>query len=122
MLLATIFPYTTFVNRGSKYNPYQCPECGYKTTRRANLKVHLARVHGLAPYLPEQSKEDWVNSQCRALADQHAEAQLDGDKRRAGRLYGSLTALFYNHQDVLTVGHISRAIERAKKKLETRNQ
>jgi len=86
------------------------------------MKVHLARVHGLAPYLPERSKEDWVNSQCQALANQYAEAQLDGDKQRARRLYGSLTALFYNHQDVLSLEDIRRSLERAKKRLKARNR
>jgi len=114
--------YNISMNRGSKYNPYQCPECGYKSTRKANMKVHLARVHGLAPYLPGQSKRDWLNSQCQAVADQYAEAQLDGDKRRAGHLYNSLTTLFYNHQDVLSLEDIRRALERAKKRLEDRNR
>ena len=110
------------MNRGSKYNPYQCPECGYKSTRRANMKVHLARAHGLVSYLPEQSKRNWLNSQCEAIANQYAEAQLDGDKKEATRLYGNLTRLFYNHQDVLSLEDIRRALDRATKSIEARNR
>jgi len=47
---------------------------------------------------------------------------LDGDKKEATRLYGSLTRLFYNHQDVLSSDDIRRALERAKKRIEARNR
>jgi len=52
------------------------------------------------------------------------EAQLDGDKQRNRHMYiyGSLTTLFYNHQDILTIEHISRALEQAVKRLEDRNR
>lgn len=114
--------YNISMNRGSKYNPYQCPECGYKSTRRANMKIHLARVHGLAPDLPGLSQRDWVDGQVQSLANKYAQAQLDGDKQRASRIYDSLTSLYYRHQDILTLGHISRALEGGRRRLEDRNK
>ncbi|MCK4368744.1 MAG: C2H2-type zinc finger protein [Dehalococcoidales bacterium] len=105
------------MNRGSKYNPYQCPECSYKTTRKANMKVHLARMHGLAPDLPGLSQEDWLDRQVQSLANKYVQVKSDGDEREASRIYSSLTALYYRHRDVLTLEHISRALERAKKRL-----
>lgn len=114
--------YNISMNRGSKYNPYQCPECGYKSTRRANMKVHLARVHGLAPDLPGPSQSEWVEGQVQSLANKYAQAQLDGDKQGASRIYGSLTALYYRHQDILTTEHISRALEGGRRRLEDRNR
>jgi hypothetical protein len=114
--------YNISMNRGSKYNPYQCPECGYKSTRRANMKAHLERLHGLAPDLPGLSQSDWVDGQVQSLANKYAQAQLDGDKQGASRIYGSLTALYYRHQDALSLEDIRRALERAKKRLEARNR
>jgi hypothetical protein len=32
--------------RASKYNPYICDYCGYRTTRYDNIKKHLEKVHG----------------------------------------------------------------------------
>lgn len=86
------------------------------------MKAHLERLHGLAPYLPERTKEDWINSQCEVIANRYAEAQLDGDKKEATRLYSSLTRLFYNHKDVLSLEDIRRALERARKRIEARNR
>jgi hypothetical protein len=31
--------------RASKYNPYICDYCGYRTTRYGNMIAHLERVH-----------------------------------------------------------------------------
>ena len=114
--------YNIPVERGSKYNPYQCPECGYKSTRRANMKTHLARVHGLAPDLPGPSQRDWVEGQVRSLANKYVQAQLDGDKQEADHIYTRLSTLFYNHQDILTLGHISRAIKEGRRRLKGRNK
>jgi len=110
------------MSRGSKYNPYQCPECGYKSTRKANMKAHLERVHGLAPYLPGQSKSDWVNRQCNAIAYQYIQAHLDGDKQRAGHLFNNLQFLLFHHQDILTTGDIRNALNRAEESLTARNR
>jgi len=114
--------YNISMNRGSKYNPYQCPECGYKSTRRSNMKIHLARVHGLAPDLPGPSQRDWVEEQVRSLANKYAQAQLEGDKQSANHIYSSLTALYYRHQGILSLGHISRVLESARRRLEERNK
>jgi len=86
------------------------------------MKTHLARVHGLAPDLPGLSQSAWVDEQVRSLANKYAQAQLDGNEQEASRIFGSLTALYYRHQDILTLGHISRVLERAKKRLEDRNR
>jgi len=86
------------------------------------MKIHLARVHGLAPDLPGPSQRNWVEGQVRSLANKYAQAQLDGDKQGASRIYGSLTALYYRHQDILTLGHISGALERGRRRLEDRNK
>jgi len=86
------------------------------------MKIHLARVHGLAPDLPGPSQRNWVEGQVRSLANKYAQAQLDGDKQGASRIYGSLTALYYRHQDILTLGHISGVLERGRRRLEDRNK
>lgn len=86
------------------------------------MKLHLARVHGLAPDLPGPSQRDWVEGQVRSLANKYAQAQLDGDKQGAGHIYGSLTSLYYRHQDILTLGHIRRVLEGARQRLEDRNK
>jgi len=31
--------------RASKYNPYICDHCGYRTTRYGNMITHLEKVH-----------------------------------------------------------------------------
>ena len=86
------------------------------------MKINLARVHGLAPDLPGLSQRDWVDGQVQSLANKYAQAQLDGDKQRASRIYDSLTSLYYRHQDILTLGHISRALEGGRRRLEGHNQ
>jgi hypothetical protein len=86
------------------------------------MKIHLARVHGLAPDLPGPSQRDWVEGQVRSLANKYTQAQLDGDKQGANRIYSNLTSLYYHHQDILTLGHISRSLERGRRRLEERNR
>jgi hypothetical protein len=86
------------------------------------MKIHLARVHGLAPDLPGPSQRAWVDGQVQSLANKYAQAQLDGDKQGASRIYGSLTSLYYRHQDILTLGHIRRVLEGARRRLEDRNK
>jgi hypothetical protein len=36
---------TPLMHRASKYNPYICDHCGYRTTRYSNMITHLERVH-----------------------------------------------------------------------------
>jgi len=86
------------------------------------MKAHLVRVHGLTPDLPGLSQRAWVEGQVRSLASKYAQAKLDGDKQEADHIYGRLTTLFYNHQDILTLGHISRAIKGGRRRLEDRNK
>ena len=108
------------MRRGSKYNPYKCPECGYQTTRKWNMKVHLERVHGLAPFLPRQSKEEWVYAQLDTLARQCAEADLAGDKQRHDRLWHSLISLYNYHQGLFPIEDIVDRIAEERKQLERR--
>ena len=105
------------MKRGSKYNPYQCPECGYKTTRRWNMKIHLERTHGLAPFLPEQSREEWVYAQLHTLARQYAEAELAGEKKRQHRLWNSLLSLYACHRGLFPVEHIVEVITKERQRL-----
>ena len=86
------------------------------------MKTHLVKVHGLAPDLPGPSQRNWLEEQVRSLANKYAQAQLDGDKQEADRIYTRLSTLFYNHQDTLTLGHISRAIKEGRRRLEDRNK
>ena len=86
------------------------------------MKIHLAKAHGLAPDLPGLSQRDWVDGQVQSLAKKYAQAKLDGDKQGADRIYGSLTSLYYRHQDILTIRHISRSLERERQRLEDHNK
>jgi hypothetical protein len=108
------------MRRISKYNPYQCPECGYKTTRRWNVEAHMERVHGLARFLPEWSKEDWVFAQLHTLAGQCAEAELKGDKDRRDRLWQSLISLYGYHRGLFPVESIVDVIAEKRRELEKR--
>ena len=36
---------TRYKHRASKYNPYICDHCGYRTPRYSNMIGHLERVH-----------------------------------------------------------------------------
>jgi hypothetical protein len=85
------------------------------------MKIHLARVHGLAPDLTGPSQRGWVEGQVRSSANKYAQAQLEGDEQEANRIYGSLTSLYYRHQDILTLGHISRTLEGGRRRLEEHN-
>jgi len=108
------------MRRGSKYNPYECPECGYKSTRKWNLKVHLERAHGLGPFLPEQSKEVWVYAQRRRLARQYAEVEQVGDKEKCRRLWNSLISLHAYHKPLFPMQRIPELIEEERRKLRKR--
>lgn len=108
------------MRRGSKYNPYQCPECGYETPRKWNMKVHLERVHGLAPFLPEQSRKKWVYAQLQTLARQYAEAELAGDRERRDRLWNSLISLYNYHRGLFPIECIPQAIAEERHQLERR--
>jgi hypothetical protein len=96
------------MERSSKYNPYECPECGYKSTRKWNMTVHLERVHGLAPFLPERSKKDWVFAQLHTLAQRFAEAKLAGDKDRQEHHFQSLISLWSYHRGLFPIEYISQ--------------
>lgn len=106
------------MRRASKYNPYQCPECGYKATRKWNMEVHLQRVHGLVPFLPEQSKEDWVYAQLHTLARQYAEAELAGDEEKRNHLWNSLISLYGYHRGLFPIEHIVEVIADKRRELE----
>ena len=108
------------MRRGSKYNPYECPECGYKTTRKWNMEVHLERVHGLLPFLPERSKEEWVYAQLHTLARQCAEAELAGDKERCQRLWNGLISLYGYHRGLFPIEYIPEVIAKERKEIERR--
>ena len=104
--------------RGSKHNPYECPECGYKTTRKGNLKIHLERVHGLFPFLPERSKKGWVYAQLHSLAKEYAKAKIAGDKEAAQRFWNSLISLYTYHRGLFSIEYILEAIAEQRKGLE----
>ena len=104
--------------RGSRYNPYQCPECAYKTTRKWNMKVHLQRTHGLAPFLPERSKEDWVYAQLGTLAKEYAEAESAGDTKTKERLWDGLLSLYGYHRGMFPIEHIFQTVADERRKLE----
>ena len=108
------------MKRSSKNNPYQCPECGYKTARKWNMKVHLDRVHGLAPFLPQQSKSEWVYAQLDNLAKQYVEAELAGEDRKRERLLSSLYKLHAYHHDLFSAGLIFDVVARKRRELEAR--
>lgn len=108
------------MERSSKYNPYECPECGYKSTRKWNMNVHLERVHGLAPFLPEQSKKDWVFAQLHILAKRFAEAELAGDKDRREHHWQSLISLWGYHRGLFPIEHIVEVIAEKRQELEQR--
>lgn len=108
--------------RSSKHNPYQCPECGYKSTRKWNMKVHLERVHGLAPFLPERSEKDWVYAQLHILARQCAEAELAGDKVKRDRRWNSLIALYRYHRGLFPIYRIVELIAEERRDLERRSK
>ena len=86
------------------------------------MKVHLERVHGLAPFLPEQSKEDWVYAQLHTLARQCAEAELAGDKERRDRRWNSLISLYGYHRGVFPIERIVEVIADERRQLEKRIQ
>jgi hypothetical protein len=108
------------MRRGSKYNPYECPECGYKTSRKWNIKLHLERAHGLVPFLPEQSKEAWVWAQLRTLARQYAEAELADDKDKRERCWRSLISLYTYHRGLFHVTRIVDVIGEERQELQKR--
>lgn len=108
--------------RGSKNNPYICPECGHRTTRHGNLKIHLERTHGLLPFLPRQSKEEWVWSQFYLLAQKCAGARLAGDEDKSKHLWNSLIGLYRYHKDIIKdIGLIPDTVDRYLKDMEKKN-
>ena len=84
------------------------------------MEVHLERVHGLARFLPERSKEDWVFAQLHTLAGQCAEAELAGDKDRRDRLWQSLISLYGYHRGLFPVESIVDVIAEKRRELEKR--
>jgi len=82
------------------------------------MKVHLERVHGLMPFLPEQSGEEWVYAQLHTLARQCAEAELVGDKQRRVRLWNSLISLYGYHRGLFPIELIPQAIAEERRRLE----
>jgi hypothetical protein len=84
------------------------------------MKVHLARVHGLAPFLPERSKKDWVYAQLRILARQYAEAELASDRDKRDRLWKSLIALYSYHRGLFHIETVLDVIAEERRDLERR--
>ena len=105
------------MKRSSKNNPYKCPECGYQSTRRWNIETHMERVHGLARFLPERSKKDWVFAQLHTLARKYAEAELAGDKDKREHYWQSLISLYGYHRDLFPIGHIVDVIAEKRQEL-----
>ena len=70
------------MQRGSKHNTYECPECSYKSSRKYNLSIHMGRVHdlSLSPYL-FVSQKDWVWAQRRVLERHYVEAENEQQER-----------------------------------------
>jgi len=93
---------------------------GYRTTRKWNLKVHLERVHGLFPFLPERSQEEWVWAQFHTLAGECAKAQVAGDREKAKRFWDSLIGLYRYHRGLFPVEYIAQAVGKEKRELEKR--
>jgi hypothetical protein len=114
------------MERGSKYNPYQCPECGYRTTRKWNMGLHLQRAHGLVPMLPERSLKDWVFAQLHTLARRFAEAELAGDaeaelagdKERRDQTWWSLLSLYRYHSGLFPIEYIVQVIGEKRRELQ----
>lgn len=106
--------------RKSKNNPYECPECGYKSTRRWNIETHMERVHGLARFLPERSQKDWVIAQLHSLATRCAEAELAGDNDKREQYWQSLISLYGYHRGIFHIGHIVEVIAEKRRELEKR--
>lgn len=84
------------------------------------MKVHLERVHGLAPFLPGQSKKDWVYAQVRTLAGEYAEAEITGDKKETHRLWNSLLSLYTYHRGLFPIEYIGETIAEERKRLKKR--
>jgi len=84
------------------------------------MKVHLERVHWLAPFLPERSKEEWVYAQRRTLARQYAEAEVAGDKEKCKQLWSSLISLYAYHRGLFPIEHIPQIIAEERRELEKR--
>jgi hypothetical protein len=86
------------------------------------MKVHLERVHGLAPFLPERSEKDWVYAQRRILARQYAEAELAGDKDKRDRRWNSLIALYRYHRGLFSIDRMFDVIAEERRDLERRSK
>ena len=108
------------MKRGSKYSPYECPECGYRTSRKWNMKVHLERIHGLIPFLPEQSKKHWVYAQLHTLAKQYVDAELAGEKEKVHRLWDSMLSLYGYHRGLFPIEYVHQVIVEHRKELKRR--
>ena len=81
------------MERGSKHNPYRCPQCDYLSSRKYNLAVHMERVHGLnLPSYLYKSQKDWVWAQRAVLQRAYVEkAETEREKPEAWtRLYNFL--------------------------------
>ena len=86
------------------------------------MEVHLERIHGLAPFLPKRSRQEWVYAQLHTLARQCAEAELAGDKETRHRLWNSLISLYGYHRDLFPVEYIPEVIAKERRELERRTR
>lgn len=84
------------------------------------MKVHLERTHGLAPFLPDQSKEDWVYAQLYTLAEEYAKAEMAGDKEKTHRVWNSLISLFTYHRGLFPIERIPEIIGKERRRLSKR--
>lgn len=104
--------------RHSKVNPYQCPQCDYKSSRKWNMKLHLSRVHGLAPFLPEHSRSDWVFAQLHDMAKKYAEADIAGNKELREKAWRSMVALYGYNRGMFPIERIVTEIKKKREELE----
>jgi hypothetical protein len=105
------------MERKSKNNPYECPECGHKTTRRWNMKIHLEKVHGYVPFLPERTVEEWVYEQLHTLARRFVEAELANEIGKKDSIWQSMLSLYRYHRDLFPITHIMDVIKEVRQSL-----
>jgi len=86
------------------------------------MKVHLEKVHGLAPFFPERSVKDWVFAQLRILARQYVEAELAGDKHKRDQSWKRLIALYGYHRGLFCIDTMFDVIAEERRDLERRSK
>lgn len=105
------------MTKASKSNPYQCPECVYKTSRKSSIKRHIEGVHHLKPIIPGPDKNEWIFTQLKHCAESLVRAERDGDKEKAQQDWDSMIGIWKNHQDIMTEKKLFEYKERARQEL-----